>query len=163
MEDILASIRRDLSEDEQEEGAEAAAEEAELAPESEPEPEPKPEPEPEPEPVTEMEPEPEPAPPPEPGLEDVLDLTPEMIASDPAVSGPAARASADALQELTRVLLSQRDIPIGGRDTTLEGLIREILRPLLREWLDQNLPSVIERLANEEIDHKVNRAEPLDN
>ncbi len=147
MEDILASIRRDLSEDEREEGAEAAAPEAEPAPEPEHEPEP----------------EPEPAPPPEPSLEDVLDLTPDMIASDPVVSGPAARASNDALQELERVLHSQRDIPIGGRDVTLEGLIREILRPLLREWLDRNLPYVIERLAKEEIDQKISRAEGLDN
>lgn len=147
MEDILASIRRDLSEDEQEEGAEVAAPEAGS--------------EPEPEPVTDMEP--EPASPPEPGQEDVLDLTPEMIASDPAVSGPAAQASADALQELARVLLSQRDIPVGGRDITLEGMIREILRPLLREWLDRNLPYVIERMANEEIDQKADRPEPLDN
>ena len=153
MEDILASIRRNLSEDDQEEGAEAAA------------PEPEPESEPEPEPVMEMEPETEaePAPPPEPGLEDVLELTTAMIAGDPAVSDPAARASSDALQELARVLLSQRDIAIGSRDVTLEGLLREILRPLLREWLDQNLPYLIEQLVKKEIGHKVNRAEPLDN
>ena len=159
MEDILASIRRNLSEDDQEEGAEAAAPEAEPAPE--PEPEPEPEQEPEPEPVMEMEP--EPASPPEPGLEDVLDLTPAMIAGDQAVSDPAARASSDALQELARLLLSQRDIAIGSRDITLEGLLREILRPLLREWLDRNLPYLIEELVNKEISHKVNRAEPLDN
>ena len=127
MEDILASIRRDLSEDEREEGAEAAAAETEPAP--------------------------------EPELEDVLDLTPEMIADDQAVSDPAARASADALEELARVLLSQRDIPVGGRDVTLEGLVREILRPLLREWLDRNLPAVIERLANEEINRTADRAD----
>ena len=127
MEDILASIRRDLSEDEREEGAEAAAAETEPAP--------------------------------EPELEDVLDLTPEMIAVDPAVSDPAARASADALEELARVLLSRRDIAVGGRDVTLEGLVREILRPLLREWLDRNLPAVIERLANEEINRTADRAD----
>ena len=131
MEDILASIRRDLSEGEREEGADAAAPEAEPAPEPESEPD----------------------------LEDVLDLTPEMIASDPAVSGPAARASADALHELARVLDTQRDIPVGGRDVTLEGLLREILRPLLREWLDRNLPAVIERLANEEINRTTDRAD----
>lgn len=141
MEDILASIRRDLSEDEQEEGAEAAAPEAEAAPEPAPEPESEP----------------------EPSLEDVLELTPEMIASDQVVSEPAARASADALQDLARVLHGQRDIPVGGRDVTLEGLLREILRPLLREWLDRNLPHVIERLANEEINRMSDRAEPLDN
>lgn len=132
MEDILASIRRDLSEGEREEGAEAAAPEADPAPEPESEP--------------------------EPDLEDVLDLTPEMIAVDPAVSGPAVRASADALEDLARVLLSQRDIAVGGRDVTLEGLVREILRPLLREWLDRNLPAVIERLANEEINRTADRA-----
>jgi len=41
-------------------------------------------------------------------------------------------------------------------------LIREILRPLLREWLDQNLPYLIERLVKKEIDHMINRAERLE-
>ena len=56
----------------------------------------------------------------------------------------------------------RRDIAIGSREMTLEGLIREILRPLLREWLDENLPYLIERLVKKEIDHMVNRAERLD-
>ena len=43
-----------------------------------------------------------------------------------------------------------------------QGLIREILRPILREWLDQNLPYLIERLVKKEIDHMVNKAERLD-
>ena len=61
-----------------------------------------------------------------------------------------------------KALLSRRDIAIGSRELTLEGLIREILRPLLREWLDENLPYLIERLVKKEIDHMVNRAERLD-
>jgi cell pole-organizing protein PopZ len=34
---------------------------------------------------------------------------------------------------------------------TLEDLVAEMLRPMLKEWLDDNLPSVVERLVQEEI------------
>ena len=86
----------------------------------------------------------------------------DVGAGSPILSPPAQQHSTDALQELARALLNKRDIAIGNRDMTLEGLIREILRPLLREWLDQNLPYLIERLVKKEIDHMVNRAERLD-
>jgi cell pole-organizing protein PopZ len=100
----------------------------------------------------------------------ILELTQQMIAQPPSdigagdsilSNGPSAN-STDALQELAKALLSKRDIAIGNKDMTLEGLVREILRPLLREWLDQNLPYLIERLVKKEIDHMVNRAERLD-
>ena len=100
----------------------------------------------------------------------ILELTQQMIAQPPPdigagdtilSNGPNVN-STDALQELAKALLSKRDIAIGNKDMTLEGLVREILRPLLREWLDQNLPYLIERLVKKEIDHMVNRAERLD-
>ena len=99
-----------------------------------------------------------------------LELTKDMIApsppdfdaGSPIVSGVTQTASADPLQELAKALLNRRDIAIGNRDMTLEGLIREILRPLLKEWLDDNLPYLIERLVKKEIDHMVNKAERLD-
>ena len=98
-----------------------------------------------------------------------LELTKDMIAppppdfdaGSPIVSGATQTASADPLQELAKALLNRRDIAIGNRDMTLEGLIREILRPLLKEWLDDNLPYLIERLVKKEIDHMVNKAERL--
>jgi cell pole-organizing protein PopZ len=34
---------------------------------------------------------------------------------------------------------------------TLEDLVAEMLRPMLKEWLDDNLPSLVERLVQEEI------------
>ena len=100
----------------------------------------------------------------------ILELTQQMIAQPPPnvgagdsiLSNGASANSTDALQELAKALLSKRDIAIGNKDLTLEGLVREILRPLLREWLDQNLPYLIERLVKKEIDHMVNRAERLD-
>ncbi|MBB4857841.1 cell pole-organizing protein PopZ [Novosphingobium chloroacetimidivorans] len=36
-------------------------------------------------------------------------------------------------------------------ETSLEGLVREMLRPALSEWLDKHLPSLVERLVAAEI------------
>ncbi|MCP9221858.1 DUF2497 domain-containing protein [Erythrobacter sp. LQ02-29] len=36
-------------------------------------------------------------------------------------------------------------------ETSLEGLAREMLRPMLAHWLDENLPPMVERLVREEI------------
>lgn len=36
-------------------------------------------------------------------------------------------------------------------ETSLEGLVREMLRPMLAEWLDKNLPPIVERLVRAEI------------
>mgnify|MGYP001027902941 CR=1 FL=1 len=176
MEDILASIRRILSEEEEE--AQAAEEvgglEMDLSaePETEPEPEPEPVPEPEPEPAPEPMPEPEPvaalepepaAPPPAPmptPMADVLQLTPEMVTSE-IVSASTAHAATDILSELAKAILNRRDVAVddAGQNMTLEGMVREILKPLLREWLDRNLPYLIERLVKKEIDTMINRAE----
>ena len=36
-------------------------------------------------------------------------------------------------------------------ETSLEGMARELLRPALSEWLDKNLPPLVERLVAAEI------------
>lgn len=36
-------------------------------------------------------------------------------------------------------------------ETSLEGLVREMLRPALAEWLDKNLPPMVEKLVATEI------------
>jgi cell pole-organizing protein PopZ len=36
-------------------------------------------------------------------------------------------------------------------ETSLEGLVRELLRPQLAEWLDRNLPPMVEKLVATEI------------
>ena len=170
MEDILASIRRILSEEEKEEAAASTdaggGMDMDLTADPEPEPEPAPEPAPEPEPV----PEPEAAPPPPPPppapmpapLADVLQLTPEMITSE-VMSKPTFSAGTDVPADLARAILDRRDVAIdeAGRNLTLEGMVREMLKPLLREWLDRNLPYRIERLVKKEIDTMINRAEGL--
>lgn len=36
-------------------------------------------------------------------------------------------------------------------ETSLEGLVREMLRPMLGEWLDRNLPPMVEQMVRDEI------------
>lgn len=36
-------------------------------------------------------------------------------------------------------------------ETSLEGLVRDMLRPMLAEWLDTNLPGMVERMVQAEI------------
>lgn len=36
-------------------------------------------------------------------------------------------------------------------ETSLEGLTRELLRPMLAQWLDDNLPNMVERMVQAEI------------
>lgn len=94
----------------------------------------------------------------------VFHLTPDMLLPPErqVLSETASAASTDVLSQLAKAILDRRDIGVGGRDMTIEGLVREMLRPLLREWLDRNLPYLIERLVKKEIDLMVNRAERLE-
>ena len=41
---------------------------------------------------------------------------------------------------------------LGAEGQTIEGVVRELLRPMLKAWLDENLPSVVERLVEREIE-----------
>jgi cell pole-organizing protein PopZ len=91
--------------------------------------------------------------------EDVLELTetspePEAAAeaSAPAasfalVSPNAETASRSALDALSALVVRPE---VHGTDT-LEGVVREMLRPMLREWLDANLPELVENLVSKEI------------
>jgi cell pole-organizing protein PopZ len=94
----------------------------------------------------------------------VFHLTPDMRLPPErqVLSRRTAIMSTDILSQLAKAILDRRDIAVGTRDLTIEGLIREMLRPLLKEWLDRNLPYLIERLVKKEIDLMVNRAERLE-
>lgn len=98
----------------------------------------------------------DPAPIAEPGAvpEDVLELTeplPAAVDTAPGarklVSDVTATASAQSLSALEALVV--RDY--AGSERTLEGLVREMLKPMLRDWLDANLPEVVERLVSREV------------
>jgi cell pole-organizing protein PopZ len=103
------------------------------------------EPEPEPMPVLRHEP---PPPPPAPVIE------PEPPARDRLISDHAATASLAALSELVTRTYREPNIeslPMGQPNQTLEDITRELLRPILKAWLDENLPQIVERIVREEI------------
>ena len=41
--------------------------------------------------------------------------------------------------------------PQDGGDNTLEGLVRSLLKPMLKEWLDARLPILVEEMVAKEI------------
>lgn len=70
------------------------------------------------------------------------DMTDKVILSD-----EAAVASRNALAALSALLIRPDDAP----SNTLEGLVSDMLRPMLREWLDANLPELVEKIVAKEI------------
>jgi uncharacterized protein len=77
-----------------------------------------------------------------------------MSVVDRLLSDHAAAASLAAMGEL----VSRRNrepkiesLPMGNANQTLEDLTRELLRPILKTWLDDNLPQIVERIVREEI------------
>jgi cell pole-organizing protein PopZ len=78
--------------------------------------------------------EPRPAPPPEPPLE-----------RPPLMSQPTVAAVDSAFNTLAHTVLVQNA-------RTLEDLVKEMLRPMLKSWLDDNLPGLVERLVRAEIE-----------
>jgi uncharacterized protein len=70
------------------------------------------------------------------------------------ISETTATASLAALSELVSRTHREPDIeslPLGNANRTLEDLTRELLRPILKAWLDDNLPELVERIVREEI------------
>ena len=69
------------------------------------------------------------------------------ISIDRLMSDPAAQASRNAFAALSQMQV-RAEI---GAENTLEGLVADLLRPMLREWLDRELPSLVERMVQAEI------------
>lgn len=40
---------------------------------------------------------------------------------------------------------------LAGGSQTLDGLMRQLLEPMLQRWLDANLPEIVEKIAQAEI------------
>jgi cell pole-organizing protein PopZ len=66
---------------------------------------------------------------------------------DPILSDRVAEASREKLEALSRLVVKPQ---VSGSDT-LEGLVRDMLKPMLRDWLDQNLPQLVEQIVAREI------------
>ncbi len=173
MEEILASIRKIISED----GDEAPQADAGPPPEPAPQEEPlelldevtqaeeplelteeapavddgeieiydaAPDPLPEPEPMFAPEPVMQPVPEPE---------IPQPPAAEAILSDFTKSAGVAAFGELSRHV----DVP--RSNLTVEQMAEELMRPMLRQWLDDNLPDMVERLVRREIERMARTGE----
>lgn len=82
--------------------------------------------------------------PPDPVTNDILELTEP---APPLVSPDAVVASKQSLDILSTLVVRGGGQP----ENTLEGVVRELLRPMLKEWLDARLPTIVETLVAREI------------
>jgi uncharacterized protein len=72
----------------------------------------------------------------------------------------AAAAAATSVGSLVRTLTAERTTQVHSGGPTIEDIVRAELRPLLKQWLDTNLPGMVERLVRAEIERVVGRASP---
>ena len=68
-------------------------------------------------------------------------------ATEKLVSENTFATTAHSLSTLSGLMM--RGYP--GAENTLEGMVREMLRPMLKAWLDANLPDMVERMVQREI------------
>lgn len=74
------------------------------------------------------------------------------------VSEEALAASTAALSQLAQSVSRSRE-PVPGQSKTVEEVVREAVEPMLKQWLDANLPRIVERMVREAIDRVVRRVE----
>ena len=98
------------------------------------------------------------------GCEEILDLgSAEFVEEADVVNGDDTEDSpltTDAVRDSLRenlaalAMLAEPGAPpqiVRSGETSLEGLVRDMLRPMLAEWLDRNLPGMVERMVKAEI------------
>ena len=92
------------------------------------------------------------------GQEEILDLSSDAMllpASDGGESLVNETARSSMRESLAALaVLSEPGVPpqiVRSGETSLEGMVREMLRPMLAQWLDANLPLMVEKLVAAEI------------
>jgi cell pole-organizing protein PopZ len=75
----------------------------------------------------------------------VFDPPPSPMDSPPILSRSTVSAVESAFNSLAHTVLS-------NNARTLEDLVKEMLRPMLKSWLDDNLPGLVERIVKAEIE-----------
>lgn len=160
MEEILASIRKIISEDDEPEAASAPDidddDVLELHQEDDFDMEPEPEPDPEiiindfEDDLVAIDPEPEykPNPAPEPARPSFR-VEPERVREsfgedDKLIEDEAAGSAAGALSRLMGTVSM-------GSGASLEDVVRELLKPMLKQWLNENLPAIVEAKVEQEV------------
>ncbi len=84
--------------------------------------------------------------------DDVLELNDPVSDEDGIMSDGAAEASRQALAALAAMNQEEATAaPPAAADGPLEAAVKEMLRPMLKAWLDEHLPEMVEELVTREI------------
>lgn len=89
--------------------------------------------------------EPEPPPPPAPMMRAAPPMPEERSFETSIMSEATGAAVSAAFGSLTHTILAQNA-------RTLEDIVKDMLRPMLKQWMDENLPTIVERLVRLEIE-----------
>jgi cell pole-organizing protein PopZ len=81
--------------------------------------------------------------------EDVLELSDPVTEAGGLISTDVAAASRQSLAALSALKERSETLPQG--DGPLEAVVREMLKPMLKDWLDRHLPEIVEDLVTREI------------
>lgn len=81
------------------------------------------------------------------------------LGEDGLVSPPTAEDALAAFGNLAAAVTGRRDMPLGGSARTLEEMVKELLRPMLKEWLDANLAAIVQRAVEREVARIANRTD----
>ncbi len=103
--------------------------------------------------VQEFEKEPEPTPTPVVKKAAPIPQAPKQKLPDTTlISDSTAHASMDAMRHLVESIPRPRiDSPVHRTGNTVEDLVIEALKPMLSDWLDKNLATIVEEIAQREI------------
>jgi cell pole-organizing protein PopZ len=97
---------------------------------------------------------------PEDDLEFTESATVKAVHRQPAFEPPPIEAAPPQQQILSRATVSAvesafnslANTVLSNNARTLEDLVKEMLRPMLKSWLDDNLPGLVERIVKAEIE-----------
>ncbi len=90
---------------------------------------------------------------PQPAEQQIETTLPSQASGGRLLSQATAGAAAAALAQLAAIKRERRrlsEFPISGALRTVEDVVRELLRPMLQDWLNEKLPDTIERLMRAE-------------
>jgi cell pole-organizing protein PopZ len=90
--------------------------------------------------------------------EEVLDLDAAVALEEAVAEAPGltTERTAESMRESLAALamLAEPGAPpqiVRSGETSLEGLVRDLLRPMLAQWLETNLPAIVDRMVQAEI------------
>ncbi|MBN42667.1 MAG: hypothetical protein CL573_04165 [Alphaproteobacteria bacterium] len=72
------------------------------------------------------------------------------LGDEKLISDGVERISAATMSGLTTALAT--DPAVGDGSKTLEQLVKDVLQPILKQWLEENLPEIVDRIVREEVE-----------